>query len=68
MALVKLKIKAEPVEVDDQELGSLRGQNLLEEVLREGPPPDEPVRTPAVPPSRPQDPAGKPADPAAAKE
>jgi hypothetical protein len=33
MPLVKLTIRAEPIEVDERELAILRGQNILERVL-----------------------------------
>jgi hypothetical protein len=72
MPRVKLKIKAEPVDVEQDELDSLRQQGLLEEVLEEEaagdgrpavpPKPGDP--RPAVPPAAPARPADVPARPA----
>jgi hypothetical protein len=49
--LVKLTIRAEPVEVDDRELEVLRGQGLLEHVLDESSPESGPG--PAAPSPKP---------------
>lgn len=48
MPLVKLTIREEPVEVDDDELAVLRGQNLIEKVLPDPVPPVPAKSQPAV--------------------
>jgi hypothetical protein len=57
--LVKLTIRAEPVEVDDGELAVLRGQNLIDRVLD--------VIPPALPKTPPPGPVDPPVVPARAK-
>ena len=60
MPLVKLTIRSEPLQVDDRELASLRGQGLVAEVLdapkaadvpepKPVPAPAKPVTVPIVP-------------------